>query len=840
MTAPVRTPLAISIPVEGMTCASCVSHVEEAIEAVPGVASVSVNLATERAEVSFRDRSDLGAVRKAVEAAGYSVGTETAEFDIDGMHCASCVNAVETALRGVPGVAGASVNLATNRATVTRLAGAAPDQRLVAAIAAEGYTAERHADASPEGVPDRRAAALADLWRRTVLAAALAAPVVVLAMGPHLIPAMHHWLAAMLGANGGAYLQLVLAAAVLLGPGLQFFILGIRSLTRLKPDMNALVAIGTGAAFLYSAVATVAPGVLPAGAAGVYFEASALIVTLILLGRYLEARARGQASEAIGRLLRLAPKTARVERVGSVEEIPIERLVVGDVVQVQPGERIAVDGVVIEGSSHVDESILTGEPMPVAKQAGSSVIGGSLNQAGAFSFRATKVGADTFLAGIVRLVEGAQAAKLPIQALVDRVTGWFVPAVIGLAALTFVLWLAFGPEPTLGPAIVAAVAVLIIACPCAMGLATPMSILVGTGRAAELGVLFRRGDALQSLSSVEIVALDKTGTLTVGRPALTDIVTADGFAEPDVLALAAAAESRSEHPLAKAIVDAAKDRGVAIAPAEDVRVEPGLGVRALVAGRTVVIGNRRMMERLGLDPSHLANEAARLADQGKTSFFVAVDGRVAAVLAVSDPIKPNAQEAVGWLKALGLRVAMITGDNERTARAIALKAGIEEVVANVDPAGKLAAIRNLKADGAAVAFVGDGINDAPALAEADVGVAMGTGTDVAIEAAEVVLVSGNLDGVANAVAISRATLRNIRQNLFWAFAYNATLIPIAAGVLYPLAEVQLTPVLAAAAMALSSVFVVANALRLRSFGGPPRRARRRFVGRRFPTSATAR
>ncbi|MGE3717987.1 MAG: heavy metal translocating P-type ATPase, partial [Bauldia sp.] len=573
-----------------MTCASCVAHVEKAIASVPGVSKVNVNLATDDAQVSFSGAPDLAAVRKAVAKAGYTVGTATAEFDVEGMHCASCVSAVERALKAVPGVTDVAVNLATNRATVTRLTGQAPDELLAAAIAAEGYTAVRHMDEAADRIADKREAALTALTWRTALAAILTVPVVFLAMGPHVVPSIHDWLMMWLPGKGSAYAQLALSALVLFGPGLRFFTLGFRSLARLKPDMNALVAIGAGAAFLYSAVVTLMPGAVPQGA-GIYFEASAVIVTLILLGRTLEGRARGRASEAIGRLVRLAPKSARVERSGSVEEVPVEQLLVGDLIQVRPGERIPTDGVVTDGQSFVDESILTGEPMPVVKEPGSRVVGGSINQAGAFTFRATEVGAGTMLAGIVRLVEGAQAGKLPIQALVDRVTGWFVPVVMAVAALTFAAWLASGSD--LGSAVVAAVAVLIIACPCAMGLATPTSILVGTGRAAELGILFRRGDALQGLSTVRMVAFDKTGTLTVGRPTLTDVVTAAGFSPEEVLSLAAAAEGRTEHPFGKAVVDGAIDRGLNLAAPTRVDVHTGLGVRASVAGRDVVIGGER-------------------------------------------------------------------------------------------------------------------------------------------------------------------------------------------------------------------------------------------------------
>ncbi|MCW5715753.1 MAG: copper-translocating P-type ATPase [Bauldia sp.] len=822
MTAPVRTPLAVSVPVEGMTCASCVAHVEEAIASLPEVEAVRVNLAPERADVSFKSAPDFDRLRRAVEDAGYEVRTEDIELDVKGMSCASCVSAVEDALKAVPGVQTASVNLATGRAIVSRIMGSAADRDLLSAIAAEGYGAERHDAGRPKDAILDRELALRASGRRALVAAVLTAPIVVLAMGPHLVPAMHHWLTMTFGAAFSGLAQLVLAAAVLAGPGGRFFVVGARTLARRKPDMNALVAIGSGAAFLYSTIATLVPSWLPAGAAEVYFEAAALIVTLILLGRYLEARARGRASEAISRLLRLAPKTATVMREGVPTDTPVDRIVVGDVVLIRPGERIPVDGTVTEGSSWVDEAILTGESIPMAKAHGSTVLAGSINRAGSFSFSATGVGADTFLAGIVRLLEGAQAAKLPIQALIDRITRWFVPAVLGVAALTFLAWLLLAPSPSLGPAVVAAVAVLIVACPCAMGLATPISILVGSGRAAELGVLFRRGDALQTLSNVDTVAMDKTGTLTLGQPRLTDVVTADGRSEVDLVRLAASAESRSEHPLARAVTDAARDRGIGTMPPSRFVAEAGRGVVALVDGVEVRVGTRDLIAHAGASNPRLEAEADRLAAEGKSVFFVAAGGMPLGVLAVSDPLKPGAAAAVARLRRAGRRVVMITGDRRSTALAIAREAGIEDVIAGVTPAGKLEAIRDLRAAGRRVAFVGDGMNDAPALAEADVGIAMGTGTDVAIEAAEVVLPSGSLDGVPSAIAISGATLRNIRQNLFWAFAYNVALIPVAAGVLYPLTGLQFSPILAAGAMALSSVFVVANALRLRGFGSRPR------------------
>jgi heavy metal translocating P-type ATPase len=615
--------------------------------------------------------------------------------------------------------------------------------------------------------------------------------------------------------------QFVLASLVLLGPGRVFFVKGWPALRRLGPDMNALVMLGTGAAWAYSTVATFAPRLLPAGAAHVYFEAAAVIVTLILLGRWLEARARGRTGAAIERLVGLTPRHARVLRDGAEAEIDLAALVVGDVIRVRPGEKVPVDGVVTRGGSWVNEAMISGEPLPVEKGPGAGVIGGTINTTGGFDYRATAVGADTVLAQIMRLVAEAQADKLPIQALVDRVTLWFVPAVMAAAALTFAVWLAFGPAPALSLALVNAVAVLIVACPCAMGLATPTSILVGSGRAAEMGLLFRRGAALQGLAGVGVVAFDKTGTLTEGRPRLTDLVPAPGFDRDDVLALAAAAEARSEHPIARAIVVAAQDAGLALAEPEAFTAEAGMGVVATVNGCEVVAGTERLLSARGIETSGLAAEAARHAHAGRTALYVAIDGRAAAVLAVADAPKPSARAAVAALKRQGLEVAMVTGDNARTAQAMAETLGIGHVIADVLPGGKVEAVRALRSEGRRVAFVGDGVNDAPALAEADVGIAIGTGTDVAIEAAEVVLISGDPARVAEAVALSRAVMRNIRQNLFWAFAYNTALIPVAAGVLWPAFGVLMSPVLAAGAMALSSVCVVANALRLRGFRSHP-------------------
>jgi len=567
-------------------------------------------------------------------------------------------------------------------------------------------------------------------------------------------------------------------------------------------------------------VATFAPGLLPAGTVNVYYEAAAVIVTLILLGRFLEARAKGRTSEAIQRLVKLQAKEAHVLRDGRMVDIPINDVALGDIVEVRPGERVPVDGEITEGRSFVDESMITGEPIPVEKAAGSTVVGGTVNQKGALTLRATAVGGQTMLAQIIRMVEQAQGSKLPIQAVVDKVTLWFVPAVMLVALLTFLVWLVFGPSPALTFALVNAVAVLIIACPCAMGLATPTSIMVGTGRGAEMGVLFRKGEALQLLKDAKVVAVDKTGTLTEGRPVLTDLEIAEGFSRDPVLAKVAAVESRSEHPIARAIVESATEGGIALPTMTDFDSVTGMGVRATVDGSRVEVGADRYMRSLGLDVGVFAGTAERLGNEGKSPLYAAIDGRLAAIIAVADPIKASTPAAIAALHQLGLKVAMITGDNARTAQAIAKQLGIDEVVAEVLPEGKVDAVRRLKASHGQIAYVGDGINDAPALAEADVGLAIGTGTDVAVESADVVLMSGDLRGVPNAIALSKATLGNIRQNLFWAFGYNTALIPVAAGALYPAYGVLLSPIFAAGAMALSSVFVLGNALRLRGFRPP--------------------
>ncbi|WP_299562858.1 heavy metal translocating P-type ATPase [uncultured Sulfitobacter sp.] len=809
----------LTFGVENMSCASCVGRVEKALSALPVVQQVRVNLAAETATIEVDDPSAVNDAVEALRVAGYPAETQTYRFAVENMSCASCVGRVERALATTAGVVSVNVNLASEEAVVEALGQSA--SQVAQAATDAGYPARAISDQSKaEATEDRKAQQATLLRRNTLIAAVLTAPVFILEMGGHAIPAVHAWVMDSLGVQLSWTIQFVLTTIVMAGPGRQFYLKGFPALFKGAPDMNSLVALGSMAAWGFSTVALFVPFLLPAGTRVVYFEAAAVIVTLILLGRYLEVRAKGRTGQAITKLLGLRARSAHVERDGRIMEIAAEDIVSGDLVQVRPGEKIAVDGIVVQGASYVDESMITGEPVPVEKVPDRRVVGGTVNGTGALTFRATEVGADTMLAQIIRMVEDAQGARLPIQDLVNRITMWFVPAVMGVAALTFLTWLMLGPDLALGFALVAAVAVLIIACPCAMGLATPTSIMVGTGRAAELGVLFRQGDALQSLSDVDVVALDKTGTLTEGRPELTDLTVLDGFDESQVLRLVASVEAKSEHPISAAIVRRATQSDLALASTEDFVSITGYGVRAKVDGHDVLVGADRLMIREDIDLGAVEEIASTLGQAGKTPLYAAIDGELAAVIAVSDPIKTTTAEAIEALQDMGLEVAMITGDNHATANAIAHRLGISTVVAEVLPEGKLEAIQKLRIGERKIAFVGDGINDAPALAAADVGIAIGTGTDVAIEAADVVLMSGDLKGVVNALHVSRRTIRNIRQNLFWAFGYNGLLIPVAAGIFYPIFGLLLSPALAAGAMALSSVFVLSNALRLRRVAAP--------------------
>ena len=810
----------MTLPVKGMSCASCANSVAEALAAVDGVADSSVNFATERAEVRFANGAvPVAELVAAVEDSGYEVRTSETTITVQGMSCASCVSRVEDALRDVDGVLSADVNLATDRASVRSVPGTAQPADFTTAIRDAGYDV-----VDTSGTEDRsdvekkaREEEKRTMKGRFFWALFFALPVFVLEMGVMHVPAMDAWVSGHVSTQTLYYILFALTSVVQFGPGLYFYKHGWPALKNLSPDMNTLVMIGTSAAYGYSVVATFLPSVLPEGTVHVYYEAAVTIITLILAGNYMEALAKGRASDAIRSLLNLQATTARVVRDGEEEEVDVRDVVPGDVIRVRPGEKVPVDGEVVDGSSYVDESMVTGEPDPVTKGEGDEVVGGTINKTGSFTFRATRVGEETVLSQIVEMVEEAQGSRPPIQSLADTVVKVFVPFVLATAAITFGIWMAFGPDPVLTFALVTAVSVLIIACPCAMGIATPISVMVGTGRAAELGVYVREGEALQALHTADLVALDKTGTLTKGQPEVTDFHIQNGFDEADVLRWVAAVETQSEHPIGEALVARAQAQELDLPDATDFDAIPGHGVQATVEGRTIAVGAERLMDRLDVAFDGQQSIADELADAAKTPLYVAVDGTLAAVVAVADPIKDSTAAALDALHDLGIEVAMITGDDARTAQAIARELGIDRVQAEVLPEDKAEAIKTFQEGGQTVAFVGDGINDAPALAQADVGIAIGTGTDVAIESGDIVLMSGDLQGVPNAVALSQATLRNIKQNLFWAFAYNVVLIPVAAGVLYPSFGLLLSPGLAALAMVFSDLFVIGNALRLRGF-----------------------
>ena len=807
------------LDIEGMSCASCAARIEKALKKIPEVLEANVNLSTEKAYVTAVSSLQQQVLVKAIQKAGFDVKADQLELNIEGMTCASCVARVEKALNKVEGVTAASVNLATETAQVS--GSNLNIANLIQAVKKAGYEAQLKTAkvnfTEQQNFQHKKAEETASLYRDLWIALALALPVFILEMGSHLLPSFHHFVVHNIGTQNSWYIQFVLTTLVLLFPGRRFYQHGIPALLRLAPDMNSLVTVGTLAAYLFSVIATFFPFLLPQATVHVYFEAAAVIIALILLGRYLEARAKGKTSQAIQYLIGLQPKTARVLQDGQWLDLPISEVQQDMIIEIRPGEKVAVDGVVTSGHSYVDEAMVTGEPVPVAKNTDDRVVGGTINQNGTLQIRATAVGEDSVLAQIIKMVEQAQGAKLPIQAAVDKVTLWFVPAVMGLALLTFMVWFLLGPEPQLSYALVNAVAVLIIACPCAMGLATPTSIMVGTGRAAEMGVLFRKGEALQLLQQTKVVAVDKTGTLTEGKPVMTDFQVLEGFNEQQVLQLIASVEAKSEHPIAYAIVQAAKEQQIELIEVSEFDSITGAGIKAQINNQDIQIGAERLMQQLGLNTEHFAGIASKLGQEGKTPLYAALDGKLAAIIAVADPIKDTSFKAIEELHRQGLKVAMITGDNPHTANAVAQQLKIDHVIAEVLPHEKVDAVKMLQKEHGIVTFVGDGINDAPALAQADVGMAIGTGTDVAIEAADVVLMSGNMQHVATGIGISQATIKNIRQNLFWAFVYNIALIPIAAGILYPFFGILLSPMFAAGAMALSSVFVVSNALRLKLY-----------------------
>ena len=830
----------ITLPVEGMTCAACVSHVEGALREVGGVARVAVNLAMEQATVEFDpERATIQELLEAVDDSGYKTGLAHITLNIGGMTCAACVSHVGNALREVDGVISASVNLATEQATVEYVPGLAALPDMKAMVDDAGYTVEGVAGDDAVDGEERlaRSAEVKALARKVVIAGSVGAVIMV---------AMYIPLETLrLTSFQLNLIMWALATPVQFWIGATFYRSAWAALKHRTSNMNTLIAIGTSVAYGYSTALTFFEGYFAdahlvhansvfSHSTGAYFDASALVICLVLLGRLLEARAKGQTSEAIRKLMVLQPKTARVARDGVETDVPIDEVVLGDILVVRPGERIAVDGEVIEGASAVDESMLTGESLPVEKSAGSTVYCATMNKVGSFRFRATKIGKDTALANIIRLVQEAQGSQAPIQRLVDRVASRFVPAVLGIALITFVGWIIWAPvSPVVPIAILNLVAVLVIACPCALGLATPTAIVVGMGKGAERGILIRNAEALERAYRLQTVVLDKTGTLTIGKPAVTDVVSLS-MSEDDLLRLAASAERGSEHPLGKALIEAANDRSLPMHEDSDFRALPGHGVEAQVKGSTVVLGNPALMKDIGVSLDSLESRGRDLSEQGKTPVFIAVDGRAAGVIAVADTLRPESREAVEAMHKLELEVIMLTGDDRRTAEAIAAQVGIYRVIAEVLPDQKVDKIRALQEEGKTVAMVGDGINDAPALTRADVGIALGTGTDVAIAAADVTLMRGDLRGVPQAIALSKATTRTIWQNLFWAFGYNTVLIPVAAGLLFvlffevlntgvPAGPLQyllgdygfLNPVMAAGAMALSSVSVVTNSLRLR-------------------------
>ncbi len=834
----------IRFDVEGMTCASCVRRVEKALANVDGVDEASVNLATERARVSYDPRvASLAQLKAAVEKAGYGIADIPVEqpaqqfvgqapipseldLPIEGMTCASCVRRVEKALTKVEGVTGASVNLATEKAHVSFDPSQVDLARIEAAVSAAGYAvgavapvfasvapAQPTAPSTTEETLDprdrERLREMADLKRKALVSLAVGVVMMILMYLP--LPISMTTLAPFL---------LIAATVVQIWAGRVFYQATWAAAKHLSTNMNTLVAVGTSVAFGYSAFVTLWPNVAMRWGfpMHLYYESAVIIVALILMGRWLEARAKRQTSAAIKALMGLQAKTARVIRNGVEEDVPVETVLAGDLVRVRPGEKVPVDGVLTEGRSTLDESMLTGESLPVEKAAGDEVIGATLNKTGSFVFRATKVGKETTLAQIVRLVEEAQGSKAPVQRLADEISSYFVPVILALAVLTFGAWLIFGPGLT--EALTAAIAVVIIACPCALGLATPTAIMVGTGKAAEYGILIRGGEALEMARRIDTLVLDKTGTLTRGKPSVTHMATASGVETGELLRLAAAVEVGSEHPLADAIVTRARVENLTLPSVEDFESMTGKGVQARVEGRQVLIGNRSLMDERGIVVDSVADQAARVAVDGETPMFVVFDGVIAGFIAVADTLKPESPDAVSELSALGLEVWMVTGDNQATAEAIAREVGIAHVLAEVLPDQKAATIKALQADGKVVAMVGDGINDAPALAQADLGMAIGTGTDVAMAASDITLIGGDLRTIVTAIDLSRRTVSTIKQGLAWAFGYNVILVPVAMGALYPFFGVLLSPVLAAAAMAMSSVSVVTNALRLRGFRPP--------------------
>jgi Cu+-exporting ATPase len=802
-----------------MTCTTCAATIEKGLVETAGVEQAQVNFAAGKASIEYDPtKVSLAKIKDTISQLGYGTATKKSVFPVSGMTCASCVARIEQALSTVPGVISANVNLASEKATVEYIEGT-EFAELRRAVKEAGYELGSEAE-TLEDVTTAARREIRAIRNRFIFAAVLGLSIMILGFGPSFV--------------GKPYLLWALATPVQFWAGWRFYKGAWGALRHKTADMNTLIAVGTSAAYFYSMVAVLFPGLFVARGLEphLYFDTAAVIIALILLGRFLEARARGQTSEAIKKLIGMQPKTALVIRNGEEKEIPVDDVQVGDLILVRPGERVPVDGIIRQGYSSIDESMITGESIPVEKKVGDEVIGATINKTGSFQFEATKVGKDTTLAQIIRLVEEAQGSKAPIQRLADVIASYFVPAVIGIAIITFVIWYFLGPAPALTFALLNFVAVLIIACPCALGLATPTAIMVGTGKGAENGILIRSAEALERAHRINTVLLDKTGTLTRGEPKVTDVITTPPYSQEEVLRLAASAERNSEHPLAEAIVRAAAERKLILSPASEFNAVPGHGIEASVEGKKLLLGNLKLIKDKGLSLNGLEEEANRLWEKGKTVMFLGTDGQVVGIIALADTLKPNAKEAIEALHKMGIEVVMLTGDNRRTGEAIAQEVGIDRVLAEVLPEHKAQEVKKLQQEGKIVAMVGDGINDAPALAQADIGIAIGTGTDVAMETGDITLISGDLMGIVTAISLSKRTMRTIKQNLFWAFAYNTALIPVAAGVLYfafgstgvpsglhfILGDYGfLNPILAAAAMAASSITVVFNSLRLRRF-----------------------
>ncbi|GBD99015.1 copper-transporting P-type ATPase [bacterium BMS3Abin07] len=824
----------LDIPIIGIHCSSCIPTIESEIKKLPGINFAKVNIATEKARIEFnRKEVDAENIISAIKKAGYKTGQSSLSLGIVGMYCASCVSKIENELKSLPGILSASVDLATEKAFIKYLPNLINIKEIKNIIEKLGYktvepagehpvkeTPSEKGEAGKEPVDENQLAREKEyrtLMEKFIFAAALGIPFLIISYADFLglpeafregSPTLHYlWIA-----------MSVLSLPVMFWSGSQFYTGAWAAFRNRSANMHTLVSTGISAAWIYSTIATFFPEIFPkAELANQFFDAIAIVVALVVLGMALEIRAKGKSSEAMKKLIGLQAKTAKVIRNGQESDIPIEEVVLDEIILVRPGEKIPVDGVIVEGSSSVDEAMITGEAIPVEKLENDEVIGGTINKTGSFKFKATKVGKDTTLSQIIGMVEQAQSSKAPIQKIVDRVAGYFVPSVIIIAILAFVGWYDFGPQPNLIYALIVFVTVLIIACPCALGIATPVSLMVGVGKGAENGILIRSGDALETAQKLTAVVLDKTGTITEGKPSLTDVIATKGFSEDEVLSLSASVEKASEHPLGEALLKGASDRSLTLYEPKEFDAVPGHGVEAVVEEKKVLLGNIKLMKKHSIEIGDLEEKSKQLADDGKTPMFLAIDGKAAGIVAVADVVKPDSKAAIAKLKKLGLEVVMITGDNERTARAIAKQVNVDRVFAEVLPQEKAFNVQRMQHEGKIVGMVGDGLNDAPALAQADIGFAIGAGTDVAIEASDVTLIKGSLKSVALAIELSRATMKNIRQNLFGAFFYNGLGIPVAAGLLYPFFGILLSPIIAGAAMAFSSLTVVSNANRLRRF-----------------------